>query len=608
MRYKFKEFEFDSVSLVLTKNNEDLAIRHNEAKVLAQLLEHANSVLSKDDILAHVWQNKVVSEQAIFQNISHLRSLFGAAAIKTYPKRGYQWQLTTEIIAPVHQAVVSAPSTPEQVENSEFSAKNSLLKNPVLMSVTVMIFIIMAAIYLPVGLEGNTTGSLTKIAYIAFTDNQQNNSVITLEDSAEFDFTALTHLTKTAFEVTAELEYPRLANEHPLVLIGEIRSHEQQIYLDFLLKGPVGEWQGQLSAGSQAEVIKQLQQHLQQSFIYDLLNQAYAPALKQAKLSIAHQQAPNDLINLGHLIESYIAVDELEKAMVMADKLASLAVEQQNPQQVGNALLFQSEILTGKELYDLSTTKLNLAIEQFEKIDDLKRQADTWFAQSWLDHQQNDYPAIKAHLLKSAQLAVSAQDIARELEAITYLSIMAHKHHQENDRYLYLRQAENSMKAYQLPRYQFAKIPFHYAIFANNPSDKEPYYKQVLEFTALTPQHWVAQVSRLRLLEHYIQQERLDEAQVLVDSATTDNHKTSYLKTILALAKKQESAFNNYAQRTFEQAQLAGDKLLSLDVALLLCSEPDSQTNYDFYSQYIAEHATTYWRQYNNERLLALNL
>ncbi len=602
MRYKFKEFEFDSVSLVLTKNAEDLAIRHNEAKVLAQLLEHANSVLSKDDILAHVWQNKVVSEQAIFQNISHLRSLFGAAAIKTYPKRGYQWQLETQTMD--HQGAVSAPSTVEQASITVLVQKKTLLKNYLLMSLAIII----AAIYLPDGQGGENTDSVIKIAYIAFTDDQQNSGAITLEDNAKFDFTALTHLTKTAFEVAAELEYPRLANEHPLVLTGEIRSHEQLTYVDFLLKGPEGDWQGQLSAGSQAEVIKQLQQHLQQSFIYGLLNQLHAPALKQAKLSIAHQQAPNDLINLGQLIESYITVDELEKAMVMADKLLNLAVEQQNPQQVGNALLYQSEILTRKELYDLSATKLNLAVEQFEKIDDLKRQADTWFAQSWLDHQQNDYPAIKAHLLKSAQIAVSVQDIARELEAITYLSIMANKHHQENDRYLYLRQAENSMRAYQLPLYQFAKIPFHYAIFANNPSDKEPYYKQVLEFTALTPQHWVAQVSRLRLLEHYIQQERLAEAQVLVDSATADNHKNSYLKTILALAKKQESAFNNYAQRTFEQAQLAGDKLLSLDVALLLCSEPDTQTNFDFYSQYIAEHATPYWRQYNNERLLALNL
>ena len=88
MRYRFNNFEFDSTSLVLKKNGETLAIRHNEAKVLKLLLEHSDNVFSKEDILSHVWEDKVVSEQAVFQNISHLRSLLGNQAIKTFSKRG----------------------------------------------------------------------------------------------------------------------------------------------------------------------------------------------------------------------------------------------------------------------------------------------------------------------------------------------------------------------------------------------------------------------------------------------------------------------------------------------------------------------------------------
>ena len=96
MRYKIEEFDFDSVSLVLMKNGEPITIRHNEAKVLALLLENIDTVLSKENILSAVWQDKIVSEQAVFQNISHLRILFGNNAIKTFSKRGYQWQLSVE--------------------------------------------------------------------------------------------------------------------------------------------------------------------------------------------------------------------------------------------------------------------------------------------------------------------------------------------------------------------------------------------------------------------------------------------------------------------------------------------------------------------------------
>ena len=279
-----------------------------------------------------------------------------------------------------------------------------------------------------------------------------------------------------------------------------------------------------------------------------------------------------------------LAMNELEKAMVLADKLANIAEEHGNWQQLGNALLFQSKVLTRKELYELSSHKLTTAISYFEQIGDLKRQADAWFAHSWLDHQEKDYPAIKVSLLTSANLAFSAADVPRELDALTYLSILAYKHKQATDKYLYLQQAENKMKAYQLPSYHFAKVPFHYAFFAKTMSDKEPHWKQVIEYTKLTPDHWVAQSSRKQLMRHFIKEKRLVEATALMSDVHTDNAENSYLKALLAQAKQETRQFNHHAQRTFEQARLAGNKELSLDVALLLCSEPNSLINYDFYA------------------------
>jgi hypothetical protein len=210
------------------------------------------------------------------------------------------------------------------------------------------------------------------------------------------------------------------------------------------------------------------------------------PDLKQANLSVAHQQSPDDLIILEQLISSYIQLGELEKAMVMANKLENSATFDKKAEHIGKALILQSEILTKKELYDLSADKLQAAIKQFVLVNDFKQQADAWFAQSWIAHNLENYHVVKTSLLKSAKLTVDVKDKQRELSALTYLSVLAHKHYQEDDKYLYLRLAEQKVEVYQLPSYHFAIVHYHYAIFAKSKQDKEPHLKQVLELASLT--------------------------------------------------------------------------------------------------------------------------
>lgn len=602
MRYKIEEFDFDSISLVLMKNGEPIAIRHNEAKVLALLLENVDTVLSKENILSAVWQDKVVSEQAVFQNISHLRILFGNNAIKTFSKRGYQWQLSVD-----KPALLSESPLPEEaVAETVTPITSAKMANwPYILLVSFFILII-AVINWPERSTEKGLNPVIKLAYLPIVD-QKATTTLSLHDNDIFDYTELTHLDSATFLTSAELEYPNLSEQHPFVLAGGLRTYNKKVYLDFVLKGPYADWKGQLYADSTKALIQQLQQHLRQPFIYQFLSSPQSPEFKKSSLSIAHQQYPQDSIILGQLINIYIETTELDKAMVLAEKLATNANDQKDWQQLGNAFLFQSSILTRKELYELSENKLALATKSFEYINDLARQADAWNAQSWLDHQYDDYPAVKASLLKSAQLAFDAGDKLRELHALTYLSVMAHKHKQENDKYGYLREAENKMTAYKLPIYHFAKVPFHYAIFAKTPLGKEPHLKQVLAFTQLTPDHWVAQSSREQLVLQYITQERLEEAQTLTESVNTDNANNSYLKTLLAKANNQDEAFIIHAKRTFEQAQLAGRHTLSLDIALLLCSTKNMDVNYDFYSLYIDDNATVYWRKANEVKLLARN-
>ncbi|AZZ99248.1 winged helix-turn-helix domain-containing protein [Pseudoalteromonas sp. R3] len=605
MRYQFDDFEFDSTDLILHRAGEALAIRHNEAKLLALLLENTHRVLSKEEILNEVWQGKVVSDQAVFQNISHLRALFGNDAIKTYAKRGYQWQ------RPVNEPVTGPKSELSDIQGkpvaTSVAAATWMHRSEIKwLGISLCCLLVLVAVVFISQSDEPEQASFT-LTYLPF--EGAGPEKWQLQDTTGLDFTPLSTLSAAHFRTSQELVYPEVAAQHPFILTASVRYVDALWYLTFWLKGPAGQWQGVLHGETPEAVRQQLYHHLTQPVVRSLLQNPHSPDLKLAMLTQAHQSAPQDLILLGALVNAYLDVRELEKAMAMAEKLAVLAKAQTNSQQLGRALAYQGEILSRKNLVDLSLVRLDAALEALAISQDLRAQADVWHSRSWLHHLQRDYEQVKASLLHSAQLAQQSQDIARELDALTYLSIMASKNQQDNDKYLYLRQAEEKMRHYALPIYHFAKVPFHYAIFAEKPADKEPHYRQVLEYTALTPNHWVAQSSRKSLVRYYLSEARYDEAKSLIDSVSQDNAENAYLAVMYAAAAQTQAELLPLALRAFELAQLSGDRRIGLDVALLLCQMPvESGVNSDFYAHYISEHATPDWRTQNEAQLLALNL
>ena len=97
MKYRFQDFEFDAQQRVLTRSGEVYSLNEKAALLLSLLLDDVKKIHSKADILDFVWADRVVTDQVVFQNISTLRAIFGDAAIKTFSRKGYQWQLPLEV-------------------------------------------------------------------------------------------------------------------------------------------------------------------------------------------------------------------------------------------------------------------------------------------------------------------------------------------------------------------------------------------------------------------------------------------------------------------------------------------------------------------------------
>ncbi|MCG7533850.1 winged helix-turn-helix domain-containing protein [Pseudoalteromonas sp. OOF1S-7] len=101
MKLTFQDFEFDCQNLALSKQGRKIGIKEKPAMLLGLFLTDPQKIYSKAEILEHVWPGRTVTEQVVFQNIGHLRALFGDDAIKTFSKKGYQWQLPVQPSEPV---------------------------------------------------------------------------------------------------------------------------------------------------------------------------------------------------------------------------------------------------------------------------------------------------------------------------------------------------------------------------------------------------------------------------------------------------------------------------------------------------------------------------
>jgi len=90
--YRFLDYELDVASRRLARRGNAVAIRPKTLATLCYLIENRHRLVTKDDLLDSIWAGADVQDQAVFQSISELRSIFaGERCIETVRGRGYRW-------------------------------------------------------------------------------------------------------------------------------------------------------------------------------------------------------------------------------------------------------------------------------------------------------------------------------------------------------------------------------------------------------------------------------------------------------------------------------------------------------------------------------------
>jgi adenylate cyclase len=88
----FERFTLDLARGSLCKDDREISLRPKSFEVLRYLAEHANRLVTKDEIVRAVWTNVVVSDDSLSRCISEVRLALADSdqrIIKTVPRRGY---------------------------------------------------------------------------------------------------------------------------------------------------------------------------------------------------------------------------------------------------------------------------------------------------------------------------------------------------------------------------------------------------------------------------------------------------------------------------------------------------------------------------------------
>ena len=96
MIYFFEDYSLDTDRRELRRGPEAVAVEPQVFDVLAHLISHRERVISNDDLIASVWNGRIVSESTLSSRIAAVRHAIGdngerQCLIRTIPRKGYRF-------------------------------------------------------------------------------------------------------------------------------------------------------------------------------------------------------------------------------------------------------------------------------------------------------------------------------------------------------------------------------------------------------------------------------------------------------------------------------------------------------------------------------------
>ena len=101
--YRFGPYRLDRAAYRLVDGDRSIELSPKALDLLLLLVEHAGSLVTKDEILKAVWPDVAVTDNALTQVVSDLRHALGDSSsapryLETVPRRGYRFIAPVETV------------------------------------------------------------------------------------------------------------------------------------------------------------------------------------------------------------------------------------------------------------------------------------------------------------------------------------------------------------------------------------------------------------------------------------------------------------------------------------------------------------------------------
>lgn len=608
MKYAIKTFVFDTEQLLLMQGGEVIVFRANEAKLLALLLSEPGKLFSKEEILDKVWMGKVVAEQAVFQNIRNLRTLFGEDSIKTFSKKGYQWQL---------------PLT--SVENN---CAMTTRTNPALVSKSYSSKIIAASLFMgcllllasAIGWHRYSSVSLPKVAVLPFIADAdvapavQDSLWAELETSDGFKGVRVNSQVPEDFFWVPQKYFPALsqAAQVPYVAVAKVTQQPEGLSVRYQLNSRTAAWRAEHQAPTAAALARLMKQHLYVIVNSGLLEIDQQNAvLRAAQLKLLHSEYPQDLNLVYGLIDLHLRSSDAASARVLAKFLQSESSRQQDKLMLGKGYLAEAKVYAYENLLADAELLLAKAESAFRTINDRDNLVEVEQERIVLALTHHNYDQVQAHIQRALEHGQRAGDVLGEYRLNTWAAVLAHKFQRDQDSSAYLDDAKAVLDKHRRDADLYGLIHFYAGMFAQDEAVAEVQYRTVLELIPADQDWWERERAQVHLSELLIKQSRWQDALDLYANQTLDAVDELQVGKIW-LAQREWTKAEVHGIRAFEQANLNGQLQIALDAAayLLQLDKHQQRPPDSFYQQFLLKEAANVplWIRFNKSTIAELGL
>lgn len=611
MKYAIQAFVFDTDQLLLSREGEVVAFRLNEAKLLALLLSAPHKLFSKEEILDSVWAGKVVAEQAVFQNIRNLRALFGEDAIRTFSKKGYQWQLPITEVA--DDLPIAQPNTAVQRKR----------KSPFWLAIAASMLLVGGlAIAFSGGWESKQGSvNLPRVALIPFAADPELSPALVdplwkgLQESAQFQAVAFNAQPIPRDFLLVPQQYFQIitqSTQAPYVLMGVVNSQAGGLRVRYLLKSRNNSWRAEHQAPGAAALVGLINNHVSLIVHSGLLEiDEHNTQLLGATLKLLQSQHPQDLNLQRALVDIQTRTGDAASGTMLAKALQENAARQQDELFQAKGYLAEASTYIYENLLADAQEPLSKAEAAFQALKDWEGLLEVEQERISIAFSTHDFEQVKQHVQRALELSRRAGDMGKEYRLNTWAAVLAHKFDRKAERWVYLEAAKAVLDQHQSAPELYALIHFYAGMFEQDEAAAEQQYRRVLALLPAGQQWWEHERAQVHLSELLIKQGRWQDALAIYAGQSLGAVEELQVGNIW-MAQQQWQQAEQHGAQSFKKANQHGRLQEALDAALYLLQLDKQQQKpiNNFYRQFLQKEAVNvpHWIAFNATKLAAVGL